>query len=234
MIRNDLGSPKLRPTELRIRDYAYRTSRQIFLPTPSRLPRLAFFEAILKRRSRREFCDLSIIDLSAVLWFTCKTLEINHGSLGDWQHRCTPSAGGIHPIDILISTPAKSKGQVFIYEPISHSLKLLSGISTRFLEGLLVEMNEAIPIRRGTIFWFVAQFHKTLSKYKNGESLVWRDSGALMATFCAVAEALALNCCAIGPTGDPYISKMFGGTRKLRGVGGCLVGRRSKRSQKRF
>jgi SagB-type dehydrogenase family enzyme len=230
MTPTDLGNPKVRLKQKPIQEFAYRTGKPLFLPPPSHLPRSPFFSTILKRRSRREFLEVSIVDLSNVLWFTCKTLEINREPTIVWQHRCTPSAGGIHPIDILVLTPAKSKEAVFIYEPISHSLRPLSGIARSPLNRMIEQTNEVVPIASGTLIWFVAQFQKTLSRYENGESLVWRDSGALLASFCMVAEALSLNCCAIGATGNPHISEIFGKTDKLRGVGGCLLGDRLKRS----
>ena len=223
----ELGNPEIRLSPKSFEKFVYRTDRQIFLPPPSQLPKCNFFSTISERRSRRKFLKLSTAELSNVLWFTCKTFEANQAEAA-WQHRCTPSAGGIHPIDVLISTPAERRRNIYIYEPFSHSLRLVSGIKVRPLQRLLSQVNEIVPVGDGTLIWFVAQFQKTLSRYKHGESLVWRDSGALLANLCIVSEAFSLNCCAIGATGNPHIQNIFNEPEKLRGVGGCVIGARSK------
>jgi len=76
------------------------------------------------------------------------------------------------------------------------------------------------------MLWFAAQFDRTLSRYNNGESLVWRDSGALAATIALVAECLHLSSCAIGITGEPFISQILDSKGALVGVGGLLIGQR--------
>lgn len=101
--------------------------------------------------------------------------------------------------------------------------------------GQTIEVDEAeipgggrwkAPAEDGVLLWFVAQFGRTLGRYVDGESLVWRDAGALLATVYLVCEALGLACCAIGPSGDPDMPQIVGAENELRGVGGCIVGSR--------
>jgi hypothetical protein len=94
------------------------------------------------------------------------------------------------------------------------------------MDKLFVAVDEVVAPEQARMLWFGAQFERTLSKYENGESLVWRDAGALLATLSLVAECLSLNCCAIGITGEPFVSGMFGKDSNVVGVGGLLVGRR--------
>jgi hypothetical protein len=113
-----------------------------------------------------------------------------------------------------------------LYNPISHSLAAVDGIGPEDVNVFCDHVTNVVPISQGTIVWFGAQFHKTLAKYDGGESLVWRDAGALLATFCMVSEALDLNCCGIGITGEPFLSRMLGSPEGVRGVGGCVIGTR--------
>ena len=39
-----------------------------------------------------------------------------------------------------------------------------------------------------------------------------------------VAEFLGINCCVLGITGEPFISKLVGHPDRLAGVGGCILG----------
>src|SRR5436309_2576164 len=59
----------------------------------------------------------------------------------------------------------------------------------------------------GTIIWSVADWDKVNACYVHGESLLWRDAGALLGVLYLVCGGLGLNCCAVGMTGDPMISR---------------------------
>lgn len=227
MPRIDLLSPIKRGQELPYSEFAYQIRDVIYLPVPEILRGIAFLDVIEARRSRRDFAPLSIKDLSTILWFTAKTFSSKHEESGyNWQHRPTPSAGGRHPIDILITNQNPGRDAFYLYDPLAHALCELEVHDEEAGEELLCEIETALPIGGATIICFVAQFERTLSKYDHGESLVWRDSGALLALVCLVAEALQLSCCGFGITGEPWISRMFGAGNLLSGVGGCLCGNR--------
>jgi SagB-type dehydrogenase family enzyme len=142
-----------------------------------------------------------------------------------WEHRPHASAGGRHPIDIFIINTEDSKNSIYLYQPIFHSLAALDCQKEKVSE-LIEAINNVLPIQKGTIIWFGAQFAKTLSKYRNGESLVWKDVGVLTATITLVAEALNLNCCPLGITGEPFVSQIFASEKEVVGVGGILIGGR--------
>jgi len=108
-----------------------------------------------------------------------------------------------------------------MYLSDSHSFGLLP-INSNEIESFKRLVDDIIPSKNATILLFAAHFEATLSKYDHGESLIWRDSGALGQTMHLVAESLALKFCLLGITGEPFTSRLFGG--KLTGVGGCVVG----------
>jgi SagB-type dehydrogenase family enzyme len=115
---------------------------------------------------------------------------------------------------------------VYLYQPEPHALAKLRIANDSSLEALFDSIDGIINARNATMLWFAAQFDRTLSRYKNGESLVWRDSGALVATIALVAECLHLSSCAIGITGEPFISQSLASKGALIGVGGLLIGQR--------
>ncbi len=88
------------------------------------------------------------------------------------------------------------------------------------------QVDLCLEIGKGTVFWFVADLARVGAKYRNPESLVWRDSGALLATLGVVAEALSLNFCALGLHEIPSARKLLKLPPHVIGVGGCIIARR--------
>lgn len=181
------------------------------------------------RRSRKPVAPLSSAEISAFLWHACKT----HGargsdSAGRWQHRLSPSAGGRHPIDVLVLNEG-ARG-VIIYDPIAHVLNEVTIIRPSALVRLATKALAATEVTHATVLWFAAQPDRTMSKYRNAESLIWRDAGALLATCGIVAEALGLALTPVGLTGDSLLRQAFGADERLAGVGGCVIGARPTRS----
>jgi len=227
MLRIDLPSPSKRENELPYSEFTYEISSVIYLPLPEVKKDRGFFDVIEARRSRRDFAPLEAEDLSTVLWFTAKTFSSRREEGGYlWQHRPTPSAGGRHPIDILIKNQHPDRDAFYLYDSLAHALCKLEIYDEEAGEELLCEIETALPIGGATIMCFVAQFDRALSKYEYGESLVWRDSGALLTSIYLVAEALELSCCGLGITGEPWTARLLGAQNVVCGVGGCLCGAR--------
>jgi hypothetical protein len=111
-----------------------------------------------------------------------------------------------------------------LYQSISHALATLQADQEN-INGLLIAAERILMRQNATVLWFGAQFERTLSRYENGDSLIWKDAGALTATLAFVAEALNLTFCPIGITGEPYMSRCLQ-TNKVTGVGGAYVGSR--------
>ena len=112
---------------------------------------------------------------------------------------------------------------MFLYQPKSHALSLLS-VSSDYIKKLINAIEAVISVENASIIWLGAQFERTLSRYENGESIIWKDAGSLTATICLTAEYLGLNYCPVGITGEPYLSMALEATDKVFGVGGVIVG----------
>lgn len=222
-----LESPVLRQKELNFEAFSYNIKKKLYLAPPSELRSKSFWRVFASRQTRRVFKSLGKKQLSMLLWYSSKTSSCKRLRSGYlWQHRPTPSGGGRHPIDIIVCNYKRGFDSLELYDPISHSLGILDIEHPTIVEKLIAQLTRIIPFDEATIILFAAQFQKTMASYKNGESLVWRDSGALLATIYFVSEAMNLNCCGIGITTEPFLSEALGSKDLVLGTGGCLVGKR--------
>lgn len=225
----NLSSPVVRESELPYSEFRYSATNRSYLPIPSSPLTAPFIEVLESRRTRRKFGKLSQERLSALLWYSGKTRATWRETSGYlWQHRPSPSGGGRHPLDLFVLTTGLApQKDIKIYDPIAHALCQLEIDEPTSLISFLKEVNSPVEIcADGTLLWFGAQFDRTMSKYENGESLVWRDAGALTATISLVCEALGMGCCPLGMSGEPWFSTILASKELVVGAGGCIVGER--------
>jgi SagB-type dehydrogenase family enzyme len=225
--RLDARAPKRRAQDAKYPEWNYRLGPPQYLSVP-RAPKGKPAMAVIKaRRSSLPISSLSQKDLAAILWWTCKTML--QARVGRWEHRPTPSAGGRHPIDVVVQDLA-SPAALFFYDTRSHALRPLARSSAVASKRLSEAVKAVTGAEVGTVLWHAAQPARTMSRYSNGSSLVWRDAGALVAMTAIVAEALGLACCPIGITGEPWLSRALNSSSAVLGVGGCVVGDRSDKA----
>jgi SagB-type dehydrogenase family enzyme len=219
-------SPRLRSVDRGYEEWRYATASAMYLCRPGGLPeRPPFYAVVESRSSIPPTASLSELDLSSVLWFTSKSRSSAKPGEPRWEHRPAPSAGGRHPIDVLVSNWPPGSNKVYHYDPMAHALCALRPQRAGAVQELTSAAEKTTGSRNGVILWHAAQFDRTLSKYEEGETLVWRDAGVLVGMTALVAEALTLACCPIGLTGEPVLSNVLGSGGRVRGVGGCIVGR---------
>lgn len=221
-----LGSPRPLKVEKSYCEFKFPIIQREYLPKPFKKNHNDFFRIVINRRTRRDFGLLAESQLSTVLWYTShvKYLSKEQGRIIS-QKRPVPSAGGRHPIDLLIVAPTDEGWSASVYDPFAHCLCYLD-IDSYVLEELLMDVDSVVAIQQATLIWFIAQPDRTMSKYTNSTSLIWRDAGVLQGQFSLVAESLNLSCCLLGITGDKFINKLFSSKGKLVGMGGCLIGNR--------
>lgn len=224
MRRTELGSPHPRATPLACCEVAYRVQGYRYLDVPHAKNGPLFWDVVESRRSRVPKGPIEWADLSIFLWM-CAKIRRQRRTAGNGavSHRPAPSAGGLHPIDMLfIECPTRPS--LAVYDAQSHVLCDLLISDNNLLMSLVANVNAATQNSTGSIVLFAANFDRTLAKYENGESLVWRDSGALLALCYLTAEALGLSCCGLGITGEPWLSRLVQSHSGVSGVGGCVVG----------
>lgn len=216
-----LQPPFPRSKSIRLKRFVPQMGDRMYLPPPSNPTSRNFFEVVASRRSSRELALLDKEHLGALLWYSFRISAMSAPKAEyPFRQSPTPSAGGLQSQNILVQT---SQTGLLFYDPVSHSLSAIAdsvSISTALFESAM----RVIPAPQATALWFAGDEALLSSKYENAESLLWRDSGCLAATLSVVAEALDINACILGITGEPYLSDFFNGN--LSGFGGIVLGGR--------
>jgi len=218
----DLGNPRPYP---KVEDYVappWPRGKVEMLPTNEYVETAKYSDVIASRRSRRSFGALEHSRLSPLLSLTCRSHRTLEGSFGfPLSQRPAPSAGAIHPIHVILGAADQTHWQR--YDPFRHCLTEVP--SKVQLSQVRAAMDEVVSGEQGTLILFAAEPRKSLQKYEQGASLVWRDAGVLQGYFALAAEALELNFCLLGVTGEPWVHQLVDGAH-LAGVGAAYVGSR--------
>lgn len=157
-----------------------------------------------QRRSTRKLRPCSLADLSTLLFSGARIIEEWPDRQGvNVSHRPHPSAGGRHPLSILVLVSAVeglSPG-AWEFEPSRCALTDVGWGPDR-LDVVLAAASDAL-----TGYWppvllmAVAEPERTLSRYPAGTAHLWRDTGALLATLHLLAASLGLASCIVGTSG---------------------------------
>lgn len=231
------ASPSPRLAELSYDEFPYRRTGAVrYLPVPAALCEGAhggptengsYFEVLARRHTRAPAGPPTDTQLATLLWAVAKVHTEHRTRYGRWQHRSTPSAGGRHPIDLVLSGWGDPNG-LLLYDPLAHAVDALAPAYPSGVAELAAVALACSGTRAGVAMWHVAQPRRTAARYDAAESLIWRDAGALIATTAMTCEALALACTPLGATGEPWLSAVLAGDGRVVGVGGCVIGSRSE------
>lgn len=206
--------------------FIYDCHKKIVLEKPIKERQDDFLKVIFKRRSETPQLPISIIELSELLYYSNRIQHFAEDGYGYiTTKRTAPSAGGRHPIDILVSLPSNGNQRRLLnyYNPIDHSLNELvidSDAQINFFD----EVNQNLAIKDAFLLWFSIQPSKTASKYENAESLYWRDAGALLYCIQLVSIFLGLKSCPLGTLAANSFNNLFGNDQLLSG-GGIIIGK---------
>lgn len=117
------------------------------------------------------------------------------------KQTAVPSAGGRHPLTALIlSRTGDSIHDVWALSPSAALRRYrVSGYRSE-IQRVLRATADALGATSEphVVIVLLARFRRTLSKYPDGETLVWRDSGAFLGTAHLVATSLGLRSCIAG------------------------------------
>jgi SagB-type dehydrogenase family enzyme len=216
-------NPKHRKKILEVTTFLYKTKGKITLPKPVFKDRVSFFDVLENRRSTKIFTEIKLNQIGGLLWHSAKVRQVSVSKEGLIRTKTnSPSAGALHPIDIFVTFFSNSERCFYYYNPFDHSLENLL-IDFKLFEDFLNHVNQSVEIKNGCLLWFGADLNRTKAVYKNPESLLWRDAGALLMTVQLVAQALRLHSCPLGTLGEPYFSQLFN-SYKLQSAGGIIIG----------
>lgn len=173
------------------------------------------------RRTARQFSGVSPAELSCWFDLSCRVQQRQASGLGfDLTLRPAPSAGAIHPINVILAWPQESNWRR--YDPFDHALLYFE--SKADARDAHASMQQVLTAPGATLILLAAEVGRTEAKYEHPASLVWRDAGALLATMALAAQALSLAFCPLGVTGEPWTGQLLE-EHGLVGVGAAFVGR---------
>ena len=173
------------------------------------------------RRTARAFRALEVRNLGDWLDMSCRVQQIQRSDLGfDLSRRPAPSAGAIHPIHVVLSTPGQPGWHR--YDAKEHTLVAFE--SSLAAHEVHKAMQGVLTAPDATLVLLAAEPGMTGAKYDHPASLIWRDAGALLAVMGLAAQALSLAFCPLGVTGEPWVGRLLE-ERGLVGVGAAFVGK---------
>jgi len=194
------------------------------VPNPTTQP--GFWDVVGRRRSRRVFRELANTRLGALLWYTFKTSsKEKHNDGRTWEQRPVPSAGGLHPVHVIVQPTEGKQFPLLHYDPLGHALCDLN-VDVGRCRDLRHHVESVLDPQEGTVLWLIGDFKKMHAYYENAASLLWRDSGVVIGFLCLVADALELNSCALGICGDSWLRTAMELPDGVYGVGAVVVGGR--------
>lgn len=159
--------------------------------------------SLTQRRSERRGRDASLDDaLRVVTPLTTATAEWVSADGYVERQTTVPSAGARHPLTTLVLSTSDS-GQLCAAWAVSPSAAPRRYEVTghrRQIRNVLRATADALqmPHAPSAVVVLLARFRRTLSKYPDGHSLVWRDSGVFLGTAHLVATSLDLHSCVVG------------------------------------
>lgn len=210
------NDPRPRATPSPYVPFRWPVTHRIALEPGSATHLVDLADILANRRSHRPGVTPTIESIGVLLWQVSRTLSVAPSPYGfELERRPIPSAGALHPIHMLVRWPAETAWTR--YDSRAHQLECLAD-EKGHLSGLAQHTLHVAGATDGVVMAFVAEPGRTASKYENSDSLVWRDAGVLQGTLCAVAPAVGLQVCLLGPTGDAWISRLANESQ-LRGAG---------------
>ncbi len=182
----------------------------IYLPLPVFKGNMSLEEAILHRRSIREYRKepLTLHQLSQLLWAAQGITEVR------WGFRASPSAGATYPLEIYVVVGNNGvKGLapgVYRYQPHSHSLVLVK--KGDFREELYSAcLNQEWVRDAPVVLVIVADYERTTRVYgERGIRYVHMEVGHVGQNIYLEATALGLGTVAVGAFYDDEVRVIIG------------------------
>lgn len=220
-----LGSPRLREAISNFSEYKYCIKAVHYLSVSNPGKCIDIFSTCMNRVTERIFNKTTRSDISTLLWHCFKTIQTRNEFDVLIKHKPIQSAGGRHPIDIIYISRNDNLWECFLYDDHAHALCLLD-TSQEAVASFVHEISLILDPQAGDIIWFISQDMKTSTKYTHSESLIWRDAGVALGHMALIAEALDLNFCPLGISGEQEIKELLNIPPHLSAVGGCIIGKR--------
>ena len=179
---------------------------RIVLPEPRYESKVSVEEALLKRRSVRDYTGeaLTLPEVAQLLWAA-------QGITEPTGKRTAPSAGALYPLEVYLvvgSVEGVTPG-IYRYQPLQHELvKVCAGESRAALAEAALHQES---IEQGAIDIVIAAvYERTTSKYGNrGVRYVYMEAGHAAENLYLQAEAMNLGTVVIGAFSDEPVKQVL-------------------------
>lgn len=182
-------------------------SEIIQLPPPRFESEISIEEALLKRRSVREYKDepLTLVEVSQLLWAAQGITDQEEGK------RTTPSAGALYPLEVYL-VAGKVDGLasgVYRYQPLEHGLiKIKEG--DRREELAKVALGQEAIKEASIVLVLAAVYERTTVKYgERGIKYVHLEAGHAAQNIYLQAVSLNLGTVTIGAFSDQEVKELL-------------------------
>ena len=183
-------------------------------------PALQSFVATFEsRRSQSEMRRAPLGEVVNAVAYAVSPREVKVGDPFGRSRRPSPSAGAIHPVDVLLVHGTR----VFHYAAATHELAVLRVSSPHHLSSFAMDCQEILPAALGTAIVLVGDINRVGALYERPASLMWRDGGVLLQTLALAAIAYGFAFCPLGILGTSVLDAI-GKAEQLSAVGVALVG----------
>ena len=181
----------------------------IFLPEPKTSGEMSVEEAIVKRRSRREFTSrpLTLEQIGQLLW-TAQGITDKEKGL-----RSAPSAGALYPLEIYLLISEKGteglNAGVYHYLPEKHGLEIVNkSVSRQQLAEAALGQSSISQAPVSVVI--TAVYERTIQKYgERGEKYVHIEAGHVGQNVYLQAESLGLGTVVIGAFNDERVREIL-------------------------
>jgi SagB-type dehydrogenase family enzyme len=201
-----------KPINNNMKERQTRTAMNVIKLPPPRLDGpISLEQAILRRRSRREYTDrpLKLSDVSQLLWAAQGITEPKV-----WVGlRSAPSAGGLYPLELYVAVKKGGAQElepgIYHYKPREHELELIiKGDISRQLMAACVDQEWVRDAAINIIFTAVVE--RTKKRYgERGWQYILQESGHAAQNVYLQAETLGLGCVVIGAFYESEIEKIL-------------------------
>ncbi len=179
----------------------------ISLPQPNFRGQVSLEEALLKRRSVREYADrpLTLEEVSQLLWAA-------QGLTADWGGRTAPSAGALYPLELYLVAGSISglPPGVYRYMPQEHSLSKTGNGDPR-ASLAQATLDQAWVKEAAADIVVAAVYERTTEKYgERGIRYVQMEAGHAAQNVYLQATALDLGTVTIGAFYDDQVKAVLG------------------------
>ena len=171
---------------------------------------MAIWKTLQKRRSHRDFAEVSIPSetLSQLLWATQGVTAVG----GDTLFRTAPSAGGLFPIEtylVVNQVEGLDPGLYHLFLP-EWELEFLSpgNYGVRLAQAAL---SQGMIAKAAVDFIWTAVIPRSAWKYEQrAYRYIYLDAAHICQNLYLACESLDLGCCAVGAFFDSEVNQLVG------------------------